>query len=45
MGYQTNLMVFVPGGYSFKDYMRLGVPLNIFVVVAGSLLIPFVWSF
>ncbi len=45
MGYQTNLMVFVPGGYSFKDYMRLGVPLNIFVVLAGSLLIPMIWKF
>lgn len=45
MGYQTNLMVFVPGGYSFKDYMRLGVPLNIFVVAAGTLLIPMIWSF
>lgn len=45
LGYQTNLMVFVPGGYSFKDYMRLGVPLNIFVVVAGTLLIPMIWPF
>lgn len=45
MGYQTNLMVFVPGGYSFRDYMKLGVPLNIFVVIAGTLLIPIFWPF
>lgn len=45
MGYQTNLMVFVPGGYSFRDYMKLGVPLNIFVVIAGTLLIPLIWPF
>ncbi len=45
MGYQTNLMVFVPGGYSFRDYMKLGVPLNIFVVIAGTLLIPVFWPF
>lgn len=45
IGYQTNLMVFVPGGYSFKDFMRLGIPLNIFVVVAGTLLIPIFWPF
>ncbi|MGL1931327.1 MAG: SLC13 family permease [Desulfotalea sp.] len=45
LGYQTNLMVFVPGGYSFKDYMRLGIPLNIFVVLAGTILIPQVWPF
>lgn len=45
IGYQTNLMVFVPGGYSFKDFMRLGIPLNIFVVVAGTFLIPLFWPF
>lgn len=45
VGYQTNLMVFGPGGYSFRDYLRLGIPLNIFVVVAGTVLIPLVWPF
>jgi di/tricarboxylate transporter len=45
VGYQTNLMVFGPGGYSFKDYLRLGIPLNIFVILAGMWLIPLVWSF
>jgi di/tricarboxylate transporter len=45
LGYQTNLLVFGPGGYSFTDYMRLGVPLNLFVIVAATLLIPIFWSF
>lgn len=45
VGYQTNLMVFGPGGYSFKDYLRLGIPLNIFVIIAGMVLIPLVWPF
>ncbi len=45
VGYQTNLMVFGPGGYSFKDYLRLGIPLNIFVILAATLLIPFFWPF
>jgi di/tricarboxylate transporter len=45
MGYQTNLMVYGPGGYSFVDYMKLGVPLNIFVVVASTLCIPLIWPF
>ncbi len=45
VGYQTNLMVFGPGGYSFKDYLRLGIPLNIFVIVAGMVLIPLIWPF
>lgn len=45
VGYQTNLMVYGPGGYSFMDYMKLGIPLNIFVVVASTLLIPYFWPF
>jgi di/tricarboxylate transporter len=45
MGYQTNLMVYGPGGYRFMDYMKLGIPLNIFVVVASTLLIPRIWPF
>jgi di/tricarboxylate transporter len=45
MGYQTNLMVYGPGGYSFMDYMKLGVPLNLFVVVASTLIIPLLWPF
>ncbi|WP_136808790.1 SLC13 family permease [Desulfosediminicola flagellatus] len=45
IGYQTNLMVYGPGGYSFKDYLKLGIPLNIFVVIAGMLLIPIFWPF
>jgi len=45
MGYQTNLMVYGPGGYSFMDYAKLGIPLNIFVVGASTLLIPLIWPF
>lgn len=45
VGYQTNLMVYGPGGYSFVDYMKLGIPLNIFVVVASTLCIPLIWPF
>lgn len=38
IGYQTNLMIYGPGGYSFKDYMNVGLPLTIiymFVAVIG----------
>lgn len=45
VGYQTNLMVYGPGGYRFMDYLKLGIPLNIFVVVASTVLIPLVWPF
>ncbi len=33
IGYQTNLMVYGPGGYRFSDYLRIGVPLDILVGV------------
>ena len=45
VGYQTNLMVYGPGGYRFMDYLKLGIPLNLFVVVASTLLIPLAWPF
>ncbi len=43
IGYQTNLLVFGPGGYRFTDYLKLGIPLNLLVLLLGSLLIPRIW--
>ncbi len=45
IGYQTNLLVFGPGGYRFTDYLKLGIPLNLLVLLVGSLLIPRIWPF
>ncbi len=45
IGYQTNLLVYGPGNYRFKDYLKLGVPLNLIVMVLGTLLIPIFWPF
>lgn len=45
IGYQTNLMVFGPGGYRPLDYPRLGLPLSISVGVTTVLLIPYLWPF
>ncbi len=45
VGYQTNLLVYGPGGYSFMDYLKLGIPLNVFVVVAATAAIPYLWPF
>lgn len=42
-GYQTNLMVYGPGGYQFRDYLRLGTPLKLICLVAAWLLIPVIW--
>jgi di/tricarboxylate transporter len=45
IGYQTNLMVYGPGGYRFSDYVRFGLPLNILVGVVTVLLAPVFWPF
>lgn len=45
MGYQTNLMVYGPGGYSFVDYLKLGLPLNFLVILGGTIFIPMIWPF
>ncbi len=43
VGYQTNMMVYGPGGYRFSDYMRIGIPLNIITGLVASALIPLLW--
>jgi len=45
VGYQTNLLVYGPGGYRFSDYLKLGLPLNLLVLIFGSMLIPVIWPF
>ncbi|MDX9787416.1 MAG: SLC13 family permease [Desulfobacterales bacterium] len=45
IGYQTNLLVYGPGGYRFSDYLKLGMPLNLMVLIAGALFIPRLWPF
>ncbi|MGD2187892.1 MAG: SLC13 family permease [Desulfobacterales bacterium] len=45
IGYQTNLLVYGPGGYRFSDYFKLGMPLNLIVLVMGSIFIPMIWPF
>jgi di/tricarboxylate transporter len=43
IGYQTNMMVYGPGGYRFTDFTRIGVPLNILLALVASLAIPLIW--
>ncbi|MBO4169584.1 SLC13 family permease [Cereibacter azotoformans] len=45
IGYQTNTLVYGPGGYRFTDFLRIGLPLNILMMVAMSLLIPLFFPF
>ena len=45
IGYPTNLMVLGPGGYRFSDYLRLGVPLSLLIMVLAVYMIPLYWPF
>jgi di/tricarboxylate transporter len=43
IGYQTNTLVYGPGGYRFTDFLRVGVPLNLSVGLLASAAIPLIW--
>lgn len=43
VGYQTNMLVYGPGGYKFTDFMRVGIPLNLTIGLLASAIIPFMW--
>jgi di/tricarboxylate transporter len=43
VGYQTNMMVYGPGGYRFTDFTRIGLPLNIILMLVCAALIPILW--
>jgi len=43
IGYQTNLMVYGPGGYCFTDFLKIGGPLSVIVAVIALSIIPMVW--
>jgi di/tricarboxylate transporter len=43
IGYQTSLMIYGPGGYRFKDFIRMGIPLDVLLAVLALWLIPIYW--
>lgn len=43
IGYQTNTLVYGPGGYRFSDFLRVGVPLNILMALTVTSVVPLIW--
>jgi len=43
IGYQTSLMIYGPGGYRFKDFILMGIPLDLILAALALLLIPYFW--
>ncbi|MGP1274650.1 MAG: SLC13 family permease [Caulobacterales bacterium] len=43
IGYQTNTLVYGPGHYRFSDYVKLGLPLNVIIMVVTVTLVPMIW--
>ncbi len=43
IGYQTNALVMGPGGYTFADFLRIGVPLTLFTWLTATVFIPIFW--
>jgi len=45
IGYQTNLMVYGPGGYRFSDYLKIGIPLDILIGIITIAIAPWAYPF
>ncbi|HVE59360.1 MAG TPA: SLC13 family permease [Pyrinomonadaceae bacterium] len=44
LGHAVNILVMSPGGYSFRDYVRIGTPLTIILFIVAMIFLPIFWS-
>ena len=45
LGHPVNILVMSPGGYNFRDFMRIGIPLTLILFAVVMIILPFVWQF
>lgn len=45
LGYQTNLMVYGPGGYRFSDFLKIGIPMNVLIGITTVIITPLIFPF
>jgi di/tricarboxylate transporter len=43
IGHQVNVLIFGPGGYKFLDYARVGLGLNLIILILVALFLPLIW--
>jgi len=45
VGYQTNAIIYGPGGYRFSDFARVGAPMAVMLLLMSMALLPLFWPF
>ncbi len=45
LGHPVNILVMSPGGYNFRDFVKIGLPLTIILFVVVMIVLPIVWQF
>ena len=43
VGYQTNVLIYTPGAYRFSDFLKVGAPLNLLLLITAAIFIPIFW--